>query len=164
MRGGGSYYSFVRRTHDYGFGSDINFRSGEFSVGFAGADYGFFMYLGETTVDELARFKLETPPTGLEASRLETWRYMWTYRPPTDIKAIREEHTRARGFAVGSANLSERASVNKGGAYLLRSILIDRSDVLIGFIVVDILSDSSVVLVWRTLRPFDTPIATGHEN
>ena len=38
VRGGGAYYSFSRLTHEYGYGSDIEFANGEFSVGFAGAD------------------------------------------------------------------------------------------------------------------------------
>jgi hypothetical protein len=122
------------------------------------------MYFGETSADELVKFNLEMPPTGLDAFRLEAWKYMWSYRPPTDINDIRKEQRRSRGFAVGGANISRNAPVNKNGAYLLRSVTIDRNDLLIGFIVADILTDGSVVLVWRTLRAFDIPIMTGHEK
>ncbi len=43
LSGSGSYYSFVRRTHEYGSGSDIELEPGQFKTGFAGADYGFFI-------------------------------------------------------------------------------------------------------------------------
>ena len=41
IRGGGAYYSFYYRYHDYGHGSDIELQQNQLSVGFAGADYGF---------------------------------------------------------------------------------------------------------------------------
>lgn len=34
INGGGSYYSFSDRTHEYGSGSDVSFGNGDFSVGF----------------------------------------------------------------------------------------------------------------------------------
>ncbi|MCA1632575.1 MAG: hypothetical protein LC802_02375 [Acidobacteria bacterium] len=46
MRGGGSYYSFTRLTHEYGFGSDISLEQNQFGVGFAGANFGFLANLG----------------------------------------------------------------------------------------------------------------------
>src|SRR5690349_10760219 len=38
MNGGGAYYSFVRLTNEYGYGSDIGLEQDHLSVGFAGAD------------------------------------------------------------------------------------------------------------------------------
>jgi hypothetical protein len=40
--GGGSYYSFARRTHDYNFGSDISFDPGLFMAGWAGSGSWIF--------------------------------------------------------------------------------------------------------------------------
>src|SRR5215475_416442 len=45
IRGGGAYYSFVRKTHEYGYGSDIELQREHLSVGFAGADYGLLLNL-----------------------------------------------------------------------------------------------------------------------
>src|ERR1043166_9249147 len=39
INGGGSYYSFSRFTHEYGYGSDISLEQGKLQVGFAGADF-----------------------------------------------------------------------------------------------------------------------------
>jgi|GEM_PF-2433150 len=164
LSGGGAYYSFVRRTHEYGFGSDIELWPGVFKTGFAGTDYGFFMYLGQATPNELATLKPDVSPNGLEPTRADGWKYMWDYKPPSDIKIVRGEQKRSRGFAIGGATLSNQAAVSKGGLYLLRSILFERSDILVAFHVVDLLNDGSAVLAWRTLKIFDTPVMTGTED
>src|SRR5690349_8887524 len=36
MNGGGAYYSFVRLTNEYGYGSDVSLEQNQFLVGFAG--------------------------------------------------------------------------------------------------------------------------------
>jgi hypothetical protein len=164
MRGGGAYFSFVTGSHEYGQGSDIELHQGKLRVGFAGADYGFFLNVGTEAVDELAKFEADPPPKTLEQSRNEAWDYMWTYRPPVEIKSIRKEQRKSDGFSVGGATLSRTATATKGNTYLLRSISIGDSDVLVGFVVVDILDDNSIVLAWRILKTFDTPIATGTEE
>lgn len=45
---GGAYYSFDRRTHEYG--SDIGLEQGYLSVGFAGANYGILSNLGSVSL------------------------------------------------------------------------------------------------------------------
>src|SRR6266571_2213489 len=52
IRGGGAYYSFTRLTHEYGYGSDIELQQNRFSVGFAGADFGFLTRLGKVAIEE----------------------------------------------------------------------------------------------------------------
>ena len=52
-RGGGAYYSFTRLVHEYGFGSDLELSRGEYSVGFAGADFGFLVSLGATDLNSV---------------------------------------------------------------------------------------------------------------
>src|SRR5437016_9078328 len=54
IRGGGAYYSFARLTHEYGYGSDLSLDSGYLSVGFAGADYGMMIDLGDVSLDEIS--------------------------------------------------------------------------------------------------------------
>ena len=50
INGGGAYYSFAQKTHEYGQGSDIELQQGNLSVGFAGADYGFLIDLGDVNL------------------------------------------------------------------------------------------------------------------
>jgi hypothetical protein len=160
MRGGGAFFSFVRDDHEYGSGSDIGLDHNAFNVGFAGADYGFLLNAGAIDVAELGKLSSE-PPKGIDSSRQDAWKFMWTYAPPQDITDIRKEQKRSDGFSVGGANLARNAIVAKGNLYLLRSVLIRQSDVLVALLVTDVLDDGSVVIAWRTLRNFDTPISTG---
>jgi hypothetical protein len=163
LNGGGSYYSFVRRTHEYG-GSDIELWPGQFLTGFEGTDYGFFMYTGQGALEELMTLKRDAPPSHLETLRIDAWKYLWDYRPPREIKSIRAEQRKSRGFDIAGVTLAKQVTVNRGGMYLLRSILIERSDLLIGLYVADTLTDGSVVLAWTTVNIFDTPIATGQDD
>jgi len=60
INGGGAYYSFVLKTHEYGRGSDIELAQDNFSVGFAGADYGFLLNLGDVPLDQVANDHVAT--------------------------------------------------------------------------------------------------------
>ncbi|MDN3273190.1 hypothetical protein QWJ07_02975 [Frankia sp. RB7] len=164
LRGGGAYYSFARGTHEYGAGSDIGLEGGTLRVGFAGANYGFFLDCGPQETKELAIIAANTVPRQVDSSRTEAWNYMWSYRPPQDIKDIRKDQNRSRGFRIGSASLSEKLVAAKGNLYLLRSINVRDSDILVALQVIDVLDDHSVILAWRLLNAFDTPIATGKEE
>jgi hypothetical protein len=66
IRGGGAYYSFTRLTHEYGLGSDIELQpvptndfvappiaEYDFLTGFAGADYGFIVTLGNVPLEKV---------------------------------------------------------------------------------------------------------------
>jgi hypothetical protein len=163
IRGGGAYYSFVRDDHEYGRGSDIKLDQNSFKVGFAGLDYGFFLNAGPGTIHELRELAPE-PPKEIDSSRLDAWKFMWAYAPPQDAGDIRKEQRRSDGFSSGGTNLSRNAVVAKGNIYLLRSVLVQQSDVLVGLWVADVLDDGSVVIAWRILKTFDTPIATGQSN
>src|SRR5947209_4383944 len=44
-RGGGAYYSFTRRTHEYGSSTQIGLEQDTLQVSFAGADYGMLARL-----------------------------------------------------------------------------------------------------------------------
>src|SRR6185295_2029160 len=78
LRGGGAYYSFVRNTHEYGYGSDIELSRGVFSVGFAGFDFGLLTMLGNLPLEEVS----------LENAVIKT---LAEFQPPlaeTDIRAM----------------------------------------------------------------------------
>jgi len=86
--GGGAYYSFVRRSHEY-TSVDIELdEQGLFRVGFAGADYGFFVSLGRGEIQGIQQSQ-EPPPTWLSARK--PWDDAWNYRPPTDTQEVRKE-------------------------------------------------------------------------
>jgi len=146
LRGGASYYSFTRRTHEYGQGSDIELEQGSFRVGFAGADCGFFVNLGTGSIEDIQ--PNANPPGWLNPTQQRAWTKAWSCRPPQEIDALRKEVGPNEGHTI----------VLEGGTYLLRSISPRRSDTLTAFHVERMLSDGSVILVWRLLSSWD-PLA-----
>lgn len=146
IRGGGAYYSFTRLTHEYGYGSDIELQQGEFSVGFAGYDFGFLIDMGETPIDEAT---LEHP--GLK--------FLLNFSPPLTETEIREQQ-RQCGYGLQAGEFSYRSNlaVTVGHTYALRSIGYDRSDTLVALHVVRQDGDGSLVLIWKMLKKFNAPI------
>lgn len=144
IRGGGAYYSFVRLTHEYGYGSDISLDRGLFGVGFAGADYGFFVSLGSLPLSEAT---LDHPAL----------RYMADYKPPSRRAEINRQEL-WKGVESGGYLYRSSLPAIVGNTYAVRSIGYDRSDILVAFHVLRRDEDGSFVLLWRRLATFPTPI------
>lgn len=145
VRGGGAYYSFTRLTHEYGYGSDISLERDQFSVGFAGANYGFIVNLGEVPLGEVTR---------------ETFgvRQLDEHRPPADEPKARLEQRRASdGFEVEGWRYRNRLPVRLDDTYAVRSVDYGTSDVLVAFRVVRKDSDGSVTLLWKLLKQYSKP-------
>jgi hypothetical protein len=145
IRGGGAYYSFARLTHEYGYGSDLQLEMGHFSVGFAGADYGMLVNLGDVALDEIT----------LEHPRV---RYIAAYAPPPQEPNARLEARQfGQGVTVDDVRYGSRLPVEVRSTYLLRSIGYSTSDVLVAFKVVRKDSDGSIILAWKLLRKYPVP-------
>ena len=162
LQGEGRYYSFLRRTHEYGYGSDIKFENGNFSTGFAGLDYGYFLNVGDVPFAELAR-ATDRPPSSLPQAKRAAWDFMWTYSPPKVTIEVRRAQRDARNRVVENVSIAERAAAVPGNSYLLRSINFDTSDLLVALRAERLTSDGSIVVVWKILKTFDTPVASGPE-
>jgi len=158
IRGGGAYYSFDRLTHEYGFGSDIELMTPpnenyvpppiaeyNFHTGFAGADYGLIVKLGDVPLDKVT----------LEHDGVK---FLAAYRPPSAIHKARAEQRRADdGILRGQYEYKWDAPAIVNYTYALRSIYYDKSDVLVSFRVVRKEIDGSVVILWKMLKRFPTP-------
>jgi hypothetical protein len=145
LPGGGAYYSFVLHTHDYGQGSDIELEQGNLSVGFAGADYGMLLNVGDLALEEvtLERF----------AAHL-----MVTHDAATDEPQARvQQHLVAYGTTVDGITYKNRQPAVVGATYLLRSISYGRSDVLVAFRVVRKDTDGSLIITWKLLKKYPKP-------
>ncbi|MBO0725370.1 MAG: hypothetical protein J2P52_07200, partial [Blastocatellia bacterium] len=86
ISGGGPYYSFDCLTYEYGYGSDIELQAPvilvgnvsvpptianySFQTGFAGADYGFIVMLGDVPIEKVT-------------SESDGVRFLADYRPAT---------------------------------------------------------------------------------
>lgn len=145
LRGGGAYYSFSRRVQEYGFGSDISLDSNYLSVGFAGADYGMLVSLGDVPLQEIS---IEYPGAGFIAS----------YSAAAEEPQARVEQRRfSNGISVDGFNYKNRLPVAVNTTYLLRSIYYSESDVLVALRVVRKDTDDSVIITWKMLKKYSKP-------
>lgn len=145
LRGGGAYYYFPKRTQEYGFGSDIGLEQGMFSVGFAGANFGFIAQLGDIPLENVT---MET----------EFAQFLATFAAPTALPKAREQQRKSgAGFQVGELTYKSHLPALLDSTYLLRSINYELSDVLVAFRVVRKDDDGSMILLWKTLSKFPKP-------
>jgi hypothetical protein len=116
-----------------------------FSVGFAGADFGFIAQLGDVPLEQMA-------------TEAESARFLYTFAAPTAEPNAREQWRRSgAGFQVGELTYKSRLPALANNTYLLRSINYGSSDVLVAFRVVRKEEDGSMVLLWKTLHKFSKP-------
>ena len=145
VRGGGAYYSFVLKTHEYGRGSDIALEQEYLSVGFAGADYGLLLNLGDVSLDQVAGDHVAT-------------RALLDYTPPIKEADIRAENRKLwQGIELSGYTFKGRVPAKVANTYLLRSISIDDSDIVAVFRVVRKDTDGSLILVYKVLKSFPKP-------
>ena len=145
-RGGGAYYSFTRRTHEYGSGTQIGLEQDTFGVTFAGADYGMLARLGDVPLNAIS---LENPAAKLLAS----------YEPAVEEPLARSEYMRfANGVKVEATLYKTHQPVIVNSSYVLRGIHYSDSDVLVAFRVVRKDMDDSVIILWKLLKKYPKPV------
>lgn len=145
MRGGGAYYSFTRLVHEYGFGSDISLEQNRLGVGFAGANFGFLVNLGNVPLEEVT-----TTTDGV--------RYLAAFKTPSAEPDARVEQRRSSaGFEVEDWTYKSWLPVFTKQTYAVRSVDYHNSDVLVAFRVLRKDADGSVVLLWKMLKKFPKP-------
>ncbi|MEJ7623270.1 MAG: hypothetical protein WKF34_04710 [Pyrinomonadaceae bacterium] len=156
IRGGGAYYSFERRTHEYGYGSDIELSQGRLSVGFAGGDYGFLIDLGETPLGDIGTDTREA-------------KFLINYEVPTEERLARSEKLKLNGKQIcpGSPARCSMTYYDANGftyrrdvpaivghSYLLRSINFRHSDLVVALRIQNQDDDGSLVIFWKLVRSF----------
>jgi hypothetical protein len=144
INGGGAFYSFARKSSEYGHGSDISFSQNFLSVGFAGADYGFIYDLGETLLADVSKENREV-------------NFLSDYKPPTSEPEIRVEQRKAYDYEVNGISYKSRVPNIVGHTYILRSINFDQWDILVAFKVHRKDTDGSLIIFWKLLKNFEKP-------
>jgi hypothetical protein len=145
IRGGGAYYSFARLTHEYGYGSDLSLDSGYLSVGFAGADYGMMIDLGDVSLDEISN----------DYPRVLS---LLNYAAVKDEPQARAEHRQIQtGLILDGATYKAHVPVKVGTTFLLRSINYGDTDVLVAFRTVRKDTDGSLIIAWKLLKKYPKP-------
>jgi hypothetical protein len=153
VRGGGAYFSFHHRSHEYGYGSDISYERGLLRVGFAGANYGMITDLGDT-------------PLELISDQDTRASFLLNYKPPRKEKDARAEAKRFEpirtvqgmdGFRFEGVPYLRRVDAVVNHTYLLRSIDYRTSDLLVAFRIVRISDDGALTIAWKILKEFSPP-------
>ena len=147
-REGGAFYSFASLVHQYGFGSDLLLEQGSFSVGFAGANFGMLLALGNTALETIST---ETPGVA----------YLTTFAPPLDEPGARLQQQRVRGFSENGFNYANRLTATVGQTYIVRSVEYRAADVLVAFRPFRRDTDGSLLLQWKLLKRYPSPNLNG---
>lgn len=145
MRGGGAYYCFADRLHEYGHGSDLGLEQGEFAVGFAGADYGLLVAIGDVPIESVTL----SHPAVAYLDGLVT--------PSLEPEARVMQRKTSAGIQHGDYAYWRRLPATAGTTYAVRSIDYGRYDLLAVFRTIRKDDDGSIVLVWRLLRRYAVP-------
>jgi len=145
VQGGGAFYSFTQRTHQYGCATDLLLERGQFSVGFYGANYGFITDLGDVPLESV---DVNTPSV----------KPLATYKPPSYEPDARLESFRFRqGVDLDGVIVKRRLASRPNSTYLLRAVNYGEDDVLVAFKVVAIDSDGTLLILWKLLKRYPTP-------
>jgi hypothetical protein len=144
IQGGGSYYSFTNKSHNYQNTAQIGLEQNNLKVGFAGADYGFIADLGETSLADISKETVEV-------------NFLSNYKPPTNEPEIRIEQRRAHDYKIDGLAYKDRLPGIVGHAYILRAISFDRADVLVAFKIHRKDADGSLIIFWKFIEQFETP-------
>ena len=143
VRGGGAYYSFALKSHEYGNGTDIGFEMGYVQIGgFGGASYGMLARLDSVRLEEVSA---EHP----------ILRFLAEHNAAASEPAARIEQRRtSEGTTIDSMSYKRRWPVEVGATYVGRSINYDQSDVLVAFKIVRKDTDGSLIIAWKLLKKF----------
>ncbi|HVQ38480.1 MAG TPA: hypothetical protein VMS31_13150 [Pyrinomonadaceae bacterium] len=145
ISGGGACYSFTHSTHEYDNSSDLALNSGSFAVGFAGANYGMLVNVGDLPLEQIM---LEHPSV----------RFLAAYAPAANLPNARTEQQQVgKGFTVDDQRYQNRQPVEVKSTYILRSINYSTSDVLVAFKVIRKDTDGSVIILWKLLKKYPVP-------
>ncbi|HLF84222.1 MAG TPA: hypothetical protein VI837_08620 [Blastocatellia bacterium] len=150
LREGGAYYSFTRLSNSYDRDPQISLERDTLRTGFVGADFGFLASLGDIPIETV----------GLDHKGVQ---YLAAFAAPSVEPEAREQyHKNGVGFTVGGYLYKSSLPTMAAKTYILRSISYNRFDVLVAFRVVRLDPDGSLVLVWKRLKEFPTPILERH--
>lgn len=145
VRGGGAFYSFVRQSHDYNQIPQISLEQDFLNTGFYGASYGFLTDLGKIPLSEIG-------------SSTKGFEFLVNYQPPELLSEARREKSKANGFEQEKTVYKERLPVVVGNTYLLRAISFDEADTLAAFNIRRKDEDGSLIIFWKIIKNFETPI------
>jgi hypothetical protein len=144
VQGGGSYYSFSTRSHDYQKTAQIGLEQNYLKVGFAGADFGFIVDLADTNLADVTTDTAEV-------------NFLLGYKPPAAEREVRKEAMKAYNYEANGFTYKSRIPALVGHVYILRAISFDRADVLVALRLYRKDTDGSLIIFWKMLENFEKP-------
>jgi hypothetical protein len=150
-RGGGAYYSFYFRIHDWGHGSDLGFEQNYLQAGLTGC--GLMTDFGEVPLGEIKR-------ENAAANSLAN------YQNAKNSDLCRNDYylAAAEGLKLDQTVFRSRLPAVVGHTYLIRSTVFDYYDVLVAFQIQRKDADGSLVIFWKQLEQFETKRRTGDQK
>jgi len=144
VQGGGSYYSFTTRSHDYQKTAEIGLEQNHLKVGFAGADYGFIADLADARLVDVTKDTAEAS-------------FLVAYRPPQTESDVRKEAMKAWNYEANGFMYKSQIPAVVGHTYVLRAISFDDADVLVAINLYRKDTDGSLIVFWKILETFSKP-------
>jgi len=160
MRGGGSYYSFTERVHDYNRRPQVALEQSKLQASFYGASSAILIDLGARRLADVPASRVA--PAGLAPAQSFLWAVAHAEVAPGQ-GGLRHTYAEMRNKAFEDGALDERllatveavareiVEVRPGHAYLLRSVSEDEHDVLVGVEVIAASSEQCTI-AWRILE------------
>ena len=145
IQGGGSYYSFTNKSHDYQKIAQIGLEQNNLKVGFAGADYGFIADFGEIALADVTADSAEV-------------NFLVNYKPPTNEPEVRIEQRRAANYEAGGVLYKSHLPAVARHSYVLRAISFGDDDVLVALKIHRKDADGSLIVFWKLLENFEKPL------
>jgi hypothetical protein len=142
--GGNAYYSFFYRYHDYGHGSDIELSRNVLSVATTGLIYD----LGNVDFSRISK-EDEIPNLLSTDEDLNNYDTLWR---------IYEKSNSREGVKIGNLIFKRTISAEVGHTYIVRSANRNYYDILAAFNVIRKDNDGSLVIFWKLLEQFDSPL------
>jgi hypothetical protein len=160
LRGAGTYYSFVKRSHAADEWAQLRIYKGAFLPGYSVFKHGeeptgpnirsfvitsgyaltVFTPLGDVPLDQVTT---ENPAIAL----------LTQYTPPTQMTAFAKETEKfIQGITVSGATFSSGVLAQVNQTYGMRSVLYKKADVVIVFRVVREVADGSLYLLWKEVK------------
>jgi hypothetical protein len=146
VRGGGAYYSVLKLTHEYGYGSEIGLAGdGKLYTSFAGADLGLIASVGDIPLETVG---LENPVASV----------LLTYQPPLAEEDAQAEYLRlTSGIELGTYVFNRSALAQVNNTYVLRTVNYNDCDVITAVRVVGQDPDGSITVLWKILKELPKP-------
>lgn len=146
LRGGGAYYSFTKKSHNYNEIPQIELQSNNFVVGFYGANYGLIADLGNV------------PLSSVDENRGEIIQLL-DYRVKTlEPEARAEFRSLNKGLKIGDLTYKKQLPAVPGNTYILRAISFDEADTFVAFQIYRKDEDGSLIIFWKKLKEFEKPV------